>query len=463
MRHLTPILCIALASSACEALDYRVPERELDSMARLDESPLLIDLPPDRPRQVDHARSLALRIADGRRMELLEFPETPLPDALQQIGALAETTLMVDAGIEGVVDAVFEDVTLDEALAILLEQNDLTLLPGPGRTFFVERLDDPTQVTDFIQLLNVRAADVQENLAALIGSTANVIVDIDSNLVCIVGSYSDVAKARRYLERVDTLRDQVLVEVHVFEVTYEDGFDFGAVASVNDTISSKAVDLLSSFGQSGGFSLVLTDADGDLSTTIDAVRRNMGLELVSSPRVLALTNTQANVDVVREIPYVETTAITSGTTAGVGSTVQQAVQFKEAGLTLQLTPSIQEQGYLRMRIAQTLSDEVGRFNDIPIIDKRSLESEFLVRDRETIVLGGLIQDRHTEERRGVPLLMHIPILGQLFRSDSDVKRKQELLIFVTPRILSPSQAAQLAPHYQDNYAERRRDVEDFPR
>ena len=171
----------------------------------------------------------------------------------------------------------------------------------------------------------------------------------------------------------------------------------------------------------------------------------MGLELVSSPRVLAVTNTQALVDVVKEIPYIETTSTTTGTTAGVGSTVQESVKFKEAGIRLQITPSIQEAGYLQVAIEQSIIEEVERFLDIPVVDRRTIVSQFLVKDRNTIVLGGLIQERQSESRSGIPILMHIPILGQLFRGDSDLKRKQELLVFVTPRILSPQAGGRAGP------------------
>ena len=112
-----------------------------------------------------------------------------------------------------------------------------------------------------------------------------------------------------------------------------------------------------------------------------------------------------------------------------------------------------------MKIAQSISEEIDRFNDIPVVDSRTLDTAFLVQDKQTIVLGGLVQKRQSESRTGIPLLMHIPLLGQLFRSDSDTETRQELLVFVTPRILSPRQAAQLSPHYQDEYRDARTTLE----
>jgi type II secretory pathway component GspD/PulD (secretin) len=460
MRRLPISIAALLVLGGCQNPALRVPAGEEDAMQSLAASPLLVDLPPEEPVPELHASGGSLNIADAELFSL-SFRDTPLRLAIDNIAARAAVTVITDPGVDGLVNVDFVDIRLDDALLTLLKQHELVLLPGPGNVYFIERNDDPTQVTEFIQLVNVHAAEVSANLQALVGEGSKVIVDTDRNLVCLVGRQSDVAAVRRYLHHVDTLKDQVLIEVHIFEVSYEDGFQFGSRHDSSGSIDGDAFDILSTFGQGSAFNLTLTDGGGDFSSTIDAMRTFVGLELVSSPRVLAVTNTQSVVDVVKEIPYIETTSTTTGTTAGVGSTVQESVKFKEAGIRLQITPSIQEAGYLQVAIEQSIIEEVERFNDIPVVDRRTIVSQFLVKDRNTIVLGGLIQERQSESRSGIPVLMHIPILGQLFRGDADLKKKQELLVFVTPRILSPRQAAELAPHYQDQYRESRRGLH-FP-
>ncbi len=450
------LFCLAiLTTGACHPSLVRLPEREADSLGLMNESPIFLELPEDEPAPGMHATRGFLRIGDDTPYSL-SFRGTPLRAALDDISARAGVTLFVDQAVAGTVDVDFVDISLDDVLLTLLKQNELVLLPGPGNVYFVERKDDPAQVTEFIQLVNVRAADVSANLEALVSSDSRVIADNDRNLICLVGSQSDVAAVRTYLHHVDTLKDQVLIEVHIFEVSYEDGFDFGSIYDIQGSSGGNAVAILSSLGQGSPFTASLTDPDGTFAATLDALRSFIGIELISSPRVLAVTNTKALVDVVQEIPYIETTSTTSGTTAGVGSTIQESVQFKEAGIKLEITPSIQEAGFLQIDIMQAIIEEVDRFNDIPVVDRRTLATQFLVKDRETVVLGGLIQSRHTESQSGIPILMHIPILGQLFRGDSEFKQKQEILLFVTPRILSPSQASKLAGHYQSSYRETRK-------
>jgi len=458
MRSIALLVGVA-AAAGCHQPLVRLDEREFESLQSLEQSPLLIELPAEPPERELHANG-ALRIADQEEFNL-SFRSTPLRVAIEEIASRADVTMISDASISGEVDLTFTDITLDDALYTLLTQHNLVLLPGPGNVYFVERGDDPSQVTEFIQLVNVRAADVASNLEALVGAGSRVIADNDRNLVCLIGRQSDVAAVRRYLRHVDTLKEQVLLEVHIFEVLYEDGFELGAAASYDTTIDGNALDILSNFGGVGGFTTSFARSSGSLDATIDAMRSFVGIELISSPRVLAVTNTLAVVDVVKELPYVQVTATTTGTTAGVGSTVQEEVEFKEAGIKLQITPSIQEAGHLQIQIRQEIIEEVDRFKDIPVVDRRTLDTQFIVKDQETIVLGGLIQSRHSESRTGVPILMHIPVLGQLFRRDDDLQRKQEILLFVTPRILSPGQASQLTPHYKSAYRETRRDLE-FP-
>jgi type II secretory pathway component GspD/PulD (secretin) len=443
--------------AACHHPLVRGSARAADSTVMLDESPLLVDLPPDEPEPALHVEHGALRLADDT-LYTLHFRGTDVRVALAEIAARADVTLIVGASVTGTVDVDFVDLALDDALATLLRQHDLVVLPGPKNVYFVDRNDDSSLVTEFIHLRNVRAVDVAPNLTALVGGTSKILTDNDRNLVCLVGRLSDVAAVRRYLQHVDTLKDQVLLEVHIFEVSYEDGFALGAISEFDGSVDGNPLAILSSFGQASDFSMTLSDDDGDFASTIDAVRRLVGLELVSSPRVLAVTNTKAIVDVVQELPYVEVTATTTGTTAGIGSTVQESVEFKDAGIKLEITPSIQEAGYIQIDILQQIIQEIGRFNDIPVVDRRTLSTQFLVKNKETIVLGGLIQNRERESRTGVPFLMHIPILGALFRGDNDLKKKQEILIFVTPRILSPSQAAKLAGRYRQSYRESRQDL-----
>ena len=209
-----------------------------------------------------------------------------------------------------------------------------------------------------------------------------------------------------------------------------------------------------STSQAGAFNAVFDFDGGDISSTINALQSYVDLELISAPRVMTVSGAKATINVIEEIPYIQATTSTQ-TNGGQAISAIQEVQFKEAGVKMDVTPIIQSNGILKIVISKELSEVVGTFQTIPILDKRTLNSEFLVANRQTIVLGGLMQDRRSDAEDGIPLLKDVPILGRLFRRDVDATSKRELLIFVTPRIVDPNEASVLARRYQSHFERKR--------
>ncbi len=403
---------------------------------------------------------MEIRITDGAPYELLEFRGTQLVEAVALIAELAQASIVVDPSLSGTVTATFRNVSLDDALHTLLARHQMRLAKGDGEVLWVESLHGSQNAVGEFQLGSIAAADIAENLGQLVGPQAQLVVDLQHDFVFVFvrGSQAEVDAVGRYLDGVDRVRNQVLVEVHLFEVNFEDNFEVGVSLDHQGIANGEALDILSSFTTPGNnFSLTLQD--DDLTATVEALRRYVGLELVSSPKVLAISNTQSTVEVIREIPYVNTTTVTSGTTGGVGSTTQEAVEFREAGVKLSVTPTVQSDDMVQLQISQELSEVAEFFNDIPVLDTRTLTSSFLVHDGSTVVMGGLAQTRHTEVDSGIPLLMHLPIVGSLFKSNEDSRQKRNLLVFVTPRVLHPEQAAQLAPYFREGYLGDRAELE----
>ncbi len=169
--------------------------------------------------------------------------------------------------------------------------------------------------------------------------------------------------------------------------------------------------------------------------------------------MLAVTKSPARVEVLTEIPYIKATVQTDVGSGSAGSATTEEVEFKEAGVTLDVTPTIQEGGVVEIQIEQSLSNVIDFFQNIPVIDQRMFKTVMLVQDGHTVVIGGLQQSSIIEDDTGVPWLMDIPIIGRLFRSDVDKKQKRQLLVFVTPRIVECGQAAELSHELRASYSE----------
>jgi type II secretory pathway component GspD/PulD (secretin) len=299
------------------------------------------------------------------------------------------------------------------------------------------------------------ATVVAENVRALVAASTTVVIEPSQNLIVVRGTRDDIEIVRNYLIKADGAQRQVLIEVRVLEVTLGDNFQLGITHDVAGSLDGHLFNLIQGLGTTDtSFEFNFTSRDGDVDSTINAIRRLTGTDLVSSPRVLALTGTEASIEVIREVPYINVTSTQTSSGTGQGTSVLQQVQFKEAGMKMTVTPTIQDDGSVRILIDQELSEVIDTFNQIPVIDRRTIKSNFLVQDRSTVVLGGLMQDKRTQVDKGMPGLMDIPLLGRLFRSDNDVADKRELLVFLTPRIVQPEEAELLNGILKREYSER---------
>ena len=398
------------------------------------------------------------RIGDSE-LRQLDLREAPLSEAIHLIASMAGVNIYLDSGLVDPVDASFPSVTLDDALGVLLDRNGLTLVEDPKGVYWVSQNDGNQLESATFHLRSINGEDVLANLQTLLGEDTTLVVDRNQNLVVVRGRRSDVEAARAYLADADHLKRQVLIEVEILEIILDDEYEFGLQHVISDRnfLGESAVTVNQDLSTgSDNFIATVDLTDFSLNSTINALSTYGIVRVVSSPRVMAITNTVAKIDVITEIPYVDVSTTIEGGGGTTGTSSQESVAFKEAGIKLEVTPVVQAGGVVQLSVNQEFSEVIDFFQGVPVLDTRKVVNQFLVNGRETAVIGGLMQDRASEVDRGVPVLMHIPLLGRLFRSDEDRAQKRELLILITPRELDPSEAAVMADRYQDRFQERSR-------
>jgi len=184
---------------------------------------------------------------------------------------------------------------------------------------------------------------------------------------------------------------------------------------------------------SGGtvrFGLLNDAVDVDLVLNILHTEKNA--KLLANPRILVLDNEEALFDIITEHPYVERT-ISAGQ-------ITETVKFKNVGVKLQVTPHVTRDGMLRLHIQPEFNVFVERVTlsttDVPVVDTRKVDTIALVRDGQTVVLGGLRKKDTTQNIYKVPLLGDLPLLGGLFKSETEETITSELVIFITPRVIA---------------------------
>lgn len=465
------VLSLAVLAGGCAKahtpkslrLDSEIGQKPMTLTEIMDERPLLSDLNVDEldspwaseDDNYDPPVSPALGIG-SEDVSPFEFRGMPLGEVIAFLGAAADVNIMFDPGLNQSVDASFPSVRVGEALYAILEQNALELVEDPAGVYSVRDLNTNGGHMRSFQLSSIRAADAAAAATQIAGNGATVVTNEAQNLLFVRGSKDSVAAVAAYLGQADQLERQVLIEVHILEAIIDENFELGISHAFNGSLDGNAFSIAQSLGtaSTAGFDATFNFDGGDITSTINALQSYVDLELISAPRVMTVSGSEAKIAVVEEIPYIEATASTA-TDAGQATTAIEQIAFKEAGVRLQVTPTIQGNGILKVVISKELSEVVGQFQTIPIIDKRTLDSEFLVADRQTIVLGGLMQDRRSDTEQGIPLLKDLPLFGRFFRNDVDATEKRELLIFVTPRVVDPNEAAVLAKRYQREFQRKR--------
>ncbi len=280
-------------------------------------------------------------------------------------------------------------------------------------------------------------------VAAALNGQVEVVADTDTNQLLVATASKYEQQVRLLLDMLDRPVPQVLIKVLVAEVTHDRSDDLGADFSVlNLRASGQGQSYGSNFGNaaaestSGGLAVAVLEQH--VSATIHALATAGKLDVLSRPYILTSDNQEAYVLVGSEVPIITNSQVTE-----LGAIVN-TVKYQSIGISLDVTPHINPDGLVSMDISpqiSSISDQsvtVSAGIASPVFNERQAESHVQIRDGETIVVGGLMQDQKTQTISKIPILGDIPILGIIFQRDQVTKTKTELLIFLSPHVaLSP--------------------------
>jgi general secretion pathway protein D len=317
--------------------------------------------------------------------------------------------------------------------------------------------------------------------------------DTNTNALILTGPPDRLGGLESIVRQLDIRRAQVLVEAIIAEISQDKARELGVQFVAADTSGSgDRPAALTSFG-SGGSNILeiatesalpgsgltlggLSEGSGgtDFGVLIRALASDANNNILSTPSLVTLDNEEAEIVVGQNVPFV-TGSFSSTDTGGSATNPFQTIERRDVGITLKVKPQINEGNTVKMNIEQevsSLASSAQATSDV-VTNKRSLKTTVLVQDDQTLVLGGLIDDsiRTTDER--VPLLGDIPVLGRLFQYQRTNKVKQNLMVFLHPRILREKRMADYYTGEKYNYMraeqidrERRRQtlmIDDLPK
>jgi len=427
----------------------------------------------------------------GERLTL-NFQDIETRAVLQLLADVSGRNIVVSDTVEGNVTLRLQSVPWDQALDIVLatkgldkRQNGNVMIIAPSEEIAArEKADLESRkeiseleplVSEFLQVNYAKAEDLAELIkgkggSALLSGRGAVSLDQRTNTLLVQDTADRLQDIRRLVSTLDIPVRQVLIESRIVVVRDDFRRDLGVrwgVTAVNDTsdglvavsgnangtgtIIDSALDNVNNTGNpypvqlpelddrfnvnlpvaspAGRLAVALLDEDFLVDLELSALQAEGRGEVISSPRVITANQKEASIRQGVEIPYQESSSSGATTT-----------QFKEAVLSLTVTPQITPDDRIIMDLLVT-KDSVGevitneRGGQVPSIDTRSVETQVLVNNGQTVVLGGIYETEQGEDFRKVPFLGDIPLVGYLFRSTTRVSNKSELLIFVTPKIL----------------------------
>lgn len=330
--------------------------------------------------------------------------------------------------------------------------NTLVLIDTPDKLMemedFIKKTDLPTQ-TRIFNLSYAQADKIQSKIQeAITKGLGSIKTDERTNKVAVTDYPEKLDEIAKIISAFDEKTGQVLIDAQVIEIKPTDKFEMGVDWNywirkhfeVRSSLPIGTTDRL----LLGTLSAATPAEKGEYKTILDLLRTIGDTNILSSPRIIALNNQEAKILVGTKDAYITSTTSQGGT----GTTVtSQSVNFVDVGIKLYVTPTVNRDGFVTMKIRPEISSSQrvtikseDKETQIPIVSTSEAETTVMVKDGITVIIGGLRKDERSKIVKKIPIIGDIPLLGFFFRSTSDELKKTDLVILLTPHIISGESA-----------------------
>jgi type II secretory pathway component GspD/PulD (secretin) len=318
----------------------------------------------------------------------------------------------------------------------VIEKTDLStvsrVIPTVTRSYVLSHAEPDTTLQEVEKMLTKDVGTVQ--------------MDARTRTLLVTDLEHNFTRIEELIRLFDKRPKQVFIEARILEVALSDDFQLGvnwnaffdALNPRSQVAGVVRSPILNESNPGAGTLTYKTIIGGSsaLEGMVDALKTVGDIKVLSNPHVAVIDGEEASVKVVQDTPYAQTSAeITGSDTNFVG----EDIIFIEVGVLLTVTPQIGEDGYISMAIKPEVSSasyDYQAFRQIPVVKRTYSETTVLIKDAETIIIAGMIQNSDTDQMNGVPFFSRIPVLGMLFRSTQKKKETHELVVFLTPRIIT---------------------------
>ena len=403
----------------------------------------------------------------------VDFRDMPIDDVIRIMAEQADVDIVKSPKVIGSVTATLTSVPLEEALDNILAAHGYGYVTGKNM-IRIAPVDEITEKDERLtnKIYHITYADVaqvEKALEKFVSKRGSLSASLATSHIIVTDTESNIKAIDTFIEEIDRITPQILVEVRIYDITSTDTLDLGVEwnAGQNTTFGAGGVAGDVGINPTGGeispFSTGLfsnptemteSAAAGllrfgwltsniDIDVALKAQQENVVAKLLANPRILVLDNEEALFDIVTEEPYVERTIS--------GDIITETIKFKNVGVKLVVTPHVTREGMVRLHIEPEFSVVVRYVTvegaPVPVVDTRKVDTIALVKSGHTVVLGGLRKKDISTQINKIPLLGDLPLIGGLFRFEGESTAVNELVVFITPQIVDHpvlSQAEQLA-------------------
>jgi general secretion pathway protein D len=343
-----------------------------------------------------------------------------------------------------------QEVPIEEAIDLVLDQNALArqilssnmVLIYPNTA--AKQKDYEEQIVHTFYLTNALPKDVESMLKSMLGAKT-LFADERTNVVVMRDTPDAVRMAEKLVASIDVPEPEVLIEVEVLEIARSKLLNLGITPPGSFTASATSIAKGATAGATGGASgLVLSDlshqnantiAVSSVSITANALQTVGNTNTLASPRIRARNKEKAKILIGSRVPVItQATVLSAG-----GSANSSSVQYLDVGLTLEVQPTVYQDGDVAIKVGLEVSSITNTVNvgntQAYTIGTRNANTLLRIKDGETQILAGLIQDSDTRNSAGIPGLSQIPVVGRLFGSHNSDREKSEIVLSITPHII----------------------------
>ena len=362
---------------------------------------------------------------------------------LRGMGRQAGINILVADNITDTINLDVENLNLYEAFLVIMDAKQLRYYQKNNVIFVEKKVDFQGQQRDLAsERLCTKfgnAAAYLDQLKPLLGKSGSITVTNRGNCLIIQDQAGNIPRLREMLSELDQPIPQVHIEARIVSISNEAKKQLGIIWGYNNyrdaaALATKINPITSSINlpaieptTSLAFGFIRQNIN--LNVELQAMQSDSLLEILSSPSVLVLDGTEAEINQGKEVPYVTGTSTTVNTT------------FREANLGLKVKPTVLHDGYIILDVAVT-NDSVDQTTTGAsglLINKQGIKTHLFLEDKVTVVIGGIVQQNKSNQNSKVPGLGDIPLLGNLFKNSNKLNDQSELMVFITPRIVTMTQ------------------------